>query len=57
MNMENKIIEFYRNAGYTPEQTIKELCMILGCSMLTANKLDVEYLSSKIEVKVSVKSK
>tara|TARA_R110001606_G_scaffold396567_2_gene570925 strand:- start:92 stop:265 length:174 start_codon:yes stop_codon:yes gene_type:complete len=57
MNMENEIIEFYRNAGYTPEQTIKELCMILGCSMLTANKLDVEYLSSKIEVKVSVKYK
>lgn len=55
--MENEIVELYRKAGYTPEQTIKELCMILGCSMLAANKINVEYLSNKIEVTVSVKSK
>lgn len=55
--MENEIVELYRSAGYTPEQTIKELCMILGCSMLAANKPDVEYISNKLEVKVSVKSK
>ena len=55
--MENEIIELYRNAGYTPEQIIKELCMILGCAMLSDNKLNVEYLSNQIEVAVTVKAK
>lgn len=53
--MENEIIELYRNAGYTPEQTIKELCMILGCAMLSANKPNVEYLSDRMTVEVKVK--
>ena len=57
MNMENEIFELYRNAGYTPEQAIEELCMIVGFSMLAVNQLDIEYLNNKIEVKVSVKSK
>ena len=55
--MENEIFELYRNAGYTPEQAIEELCMIVGFSMLAVNQLDIEYLNNKIEVKVSVKSK
>ena len=51
--MENEIIELYRNAGYTPEQVIKELAMILGCAMLSANKPSIEYLSDRITVKAS----
>lgn len=55
--MENEIIELYRNAGYTPEQTIKELAMILGCAMLSDNKPSVEYLSNKMSVNISVNYK
>ena len=53
--MENEIVELYRNAGYTPEQIIKELAMILGCAMLSDNKPTVEYFSDKMDVKIKVK--
>ena len=52
--MENKIVELYKNAGYTPEQVVSELCLILGCAILSSGNKSTEYKSKLMNVSVKV---
>jgi len=53
--MEQDIIELYRNAGYTPEQVIKDLSMMLGCAILSASTdTVVSYTSDSMDMKIEV---
>ena len=36
--MQEEIVNAYRNAGYTPEQTIESLIGIVGAAILSLNK-------------------
>tara|TARA_R110000744_G_scaffold3536_2_gene13387 strand:+ start:1983 stop:2156 length:174 start_codon:yes stop_codon:yes gene_type:complete len=57
--MDDEVIELYRNAGFTPEQTIKSLAGLLGAAILSM-KLDVnnaEYENDLFMVDVRVAEK
>ena len=55
--MEDEIIAMYKNAGYEPEQMIKELMIIVGLATLAKGSSDVNIDCNLFEASLKITEK
>ncbi len=55
--MGHTIIEMYRKAGYSPEDTIRELSLLTGCAILAYNENSANVNNEHLNVTVTVTEK
>ncbi len=55
--MDDEIVNLFRNAGYTPEQTITSLIGLVGAAILALGEDTAEYSNDGFDVKVIVTEK
>ena len=54
---DDEIVSLFRNAGYTPEQTITSLMGLVGASILSIGSDVADYSNDSFDVKVIVTEK